>query len=384
MKPQGGAPPARGADRAPRSTPSTVPSPPPTRGTIGILRGFGPIRGSPGAVSVAIPTRNGGARFREVLEALEGQDLGFELLIVDSGSSDGTPEAAVAAGARVVSIAPRDFQHGRTRNLAIGLSSGDRIVLLTQDARPARPDCLRRLVSALDDPAIDGAWARQTPRPGCDPILEWRLGIWMRRGQALVRQTLAPGDPRSARRVFGELAARDRVDRCAFDHVAACIRRSSWERHPLPEVSFGEDVAWAREVLLAGGSLAWQPAALVEHSHPLRPGRELARIYRDHRNLSRLFGLHAVPGWREVLPGIRSQWALYRRLLAEAPMGGPRRLLRQALAGPYALGESLAQLLATRGRRARRWDAPEDARAGFPGARAPLGGKSPGRPGRIG
>ena len=65
-------------------------------------------------VSVVIPTRNGGARFREVLTALDAQEIegGFELVVVDSSSTDGTAEAAAAAGAVVERISPADFNHG--------------------------------------------------------------------------------------------------------------------------------------------------------------------------------------------------------------------------------------------------------------------------------
>ena len=56
-----------------------------------------------------------------------------------------------------------------------------------------------------------------------------------------------------------------------------------------------EDIAWARDVLLAGYRLAYVPAATVVHSHD-RPAREeFTRTYLLHRRLYELFGLRTIP-----------------------------------------------------------------------------------------
>ena len=91
----------------------------------------GAIRTDRRPLSVVIPTWNGGERFGELLRVLDAQELdgdGFELVVVDSGSTDGTRERAIAAGAFVLAIDQRNFQHGRTRNQAIARSAGERVV----------------------------------------------------------------------------------------------------------------------------------------------------------------------------------------------------------------------------------------------------------------
>ena len=312
--------------------------------------GPGAFTAEPSARSVVIPTLNAGMRFRHVLERLARQEIDepVELIVIDSESSDGTPEIAAQVGARVESVRRSSFNHGGTRNRAIELASGERIALLTQDALPADDRYLCQLFGALDDESIDGAWARQIPRPDCDPILADRLRNWLGSRTDSAVSTLAPGDPEAARAVWDRMNPAQRYEACAFDNVASCLRRSSWLRHPFPERDFGEDVAWAREILLDGGSIAYHPAATVEHSHRVRLASEFRRIYADHRNLSELFDLRTVGSWTEVLRGWRVQRRHYAQLFASAKLPAWSRLGWNLYSVPYALAETSAQFLGAR------------------------------------
>src|ERR1700686_3213025 len=84
--------------------------------------------------TVAIPTRDGGELLVRTLRALARQTVEHELLVCDSGSTDGTLQAARAHGARVLEIATAQFSHGGTRNLLMREAAGARVALLTQDA----------------------------------------------------------------------------------------------------------------------------------------------------------------------------------------------------------------------------------------------------------
>lgn len=308
------------------------------------------IRNEPRPVSLVIPTLNGGPRFCEVLEALAVQDVegGFELLVVDSGSTDGTAEAALAAGAAVERIDKATFNHGRTRNLGIARTHGDVVALLTQDALPMDPGYLRKLVEPFENPRVDGAYARQFPRPDCDPLLAERLRQWSATRNERELKVLAPDAPEKAQRLFTALPPMERYLCCAFDNVASAVRRTTWQRIPFPARRFGEDVAWARAVLLAGGAVAFEPGACVEHSHRIDMRREFKRIYCDHKNLMELFGLYNVPGWRAVWNGWRWQRGFYRRLLGDARITPGERLYWRAYSIPYALLETAAQFLGAR------------------------------------
>ena len=72
---------------------------------------------------MAIPVLNGARYLDEVLGAVRAQrvDAAVEILVVDSGSSDGSPEIARRHGAVVHEVAPEEFSHGGTRNLSTSL-----------------------------------------------------------------------------------------------------------------------------------------------------------------------------------------------------------------------------------------------------------------------
>ncbi len=308
------------------------------------------ISAEPRRLSVGIPTWNGGPRFREVLGALARQDVegGFQLVVVDSSSRDGTPEAAAAAGARLIGIPQGEFNHGRTRNVALGAAGGELVALLTQDALPMDESYLSRLSLPYQDPRVDGVYARQFPRPDCDPLLAERLRRWSAARTERELKTLVPGDPQGSRARFEALPPLERYLACAFDNVASSVRRATWEKIPFPERSFGEDVAWAREVLLSGGTLAFEPSARVEHSHRIDMRREFKRIYCDHRNLQELFELQNVPSWGAVWRGWRWQQGFYRDLLAGLNLPPHRRLGWRLYSLPYAWLETAAQFLGAR------------------------------------
>src|SRR5687768_4794215 len=87
------------------------------------------------AVSVIVPVKDGGPLLERVLAAVRAQGE-LELIVIDSGSIDGSQDVARAAGAELIEIAPHEFGHGRTRNLGAERASGELICFLTQDAVP--------------------------------------------------------------------------------------------------------------------------------------------------------------------------------------------------------------------------------------------------------
>ena len=109
--------------------------------------------------SVVIPTKNGGEPFKRVLDEVIDQTTPwqYEILVVDSGSTDDTLHYCAQKGVRVHTIAASEFGHGKTRNLAISLTTGEFIALITHDARPASKTWLQSLVAAVEASGLSHA-----------------------------------------------------------------------------------------------------------------------------------------------------------------------------------------------------------------------------------
>ena len=253
----------------------------------------------PFACSLVIPTKNGGDLFKTVVAGLQRQTIwpNVEFIIVDSGSTDDTIAIAKAAGAECYTIPPSEFNHGSTRDFAIGKASSNKIVLTVQDATPLDVQMLEKLLSALEDPEVAGAYARQIPQPDADAITKRNLNTWLT-GRT-VREVRALPDPAA----YDTWPPMERYLASNFDNVCSAIRKSEWEVRPFGRVDFGEDIEWAQSALIRGRRIVYEPTAAVVHSHDRPIAYEYKRTYVCHRKLNQLFGLHMVPTLGRAVQG---------------------------------------------------------------------------------
>ncbi len=101
-------------------------------------------------VTVVIPAyneRDGIARtVREINSVLSGAGIAFEVIVVDDGSTDGTPEAAEAEACRVIR-AHRNSGYGASLKRGIAAAHSDRIAIIDADGTypaTALPELVRR------------------------------------------------------------------------------------------------------------------------------------------------------------------------------------------------------------------------------------------------
>lgn len=285
-------------------------------------------------VSVVIPVKNGGRYLAETLDAILAQESRYELeiVVVDSGSTDGSLDVIRARPVRLYTIPPEQFNHGLTRNLGIEKSSGRYVVLLTQDATPLGTTWLDNLVGSLEEEGVAGAYGRQVARPDADPETRKALESWIAGSHERRVQKLEPGE-------YELLPPMERYLRSYFDNVCSALKRSVWQALPFPEAYFAEDCEWGRNVLLAGHRIVYEPRAAVIHSHERTALYEYRRTYVCHRRLYRLFGLQTIPTRRHLARAFLSEC---RRGFGE-PWNQVRSLRRLAAVPAYALAGTLGQ-----------------------------------------
>lgn len=242
----------------------------------------------PPPVTIAIPTLNAGHRFKETLAGVRAQQLDrdVELLICDSGSSDGTVSLARRYDARVIQISRDSFSHGGTRNLLMAEAHGDHVTFLTQDAVPAAEDWLARLLAAFTLSRDVGlAFGPYRPRPEASLSVRRELTAWFASfSDAGPRiDTLEP-EQRSA--APSELMGR----RGFFTDANGCVSRAAWERVPFRQVAYAEDHMLGLDMLRAGFAKVFVPEAAVIHSHEYSVGQWLRRSFDETRALQDVYG----------------------------------------------------------------------------------------------
>ncbi|MFN0006305.1 MAG: glycosyltransferase family 2 protein [Planctomycetota bacterium] len=264
-------------------------------------------------LSIVLPTWQGERDLERLLPALAAQEIagsppgeGFEVLAVDSSSTDRSRALLERAGARVERIEKSAFRHGATRNQAARAARGEFLVFLSQDALPRDKGFLAALVAPFVDPRMGGVYARILPHEDDDPLTA--------RTVLSAPEASAEGETREIG-TGSTLAALDdsaRARLCGFNDVASAIRRSAFEAIPFPDVEFGEDVAWAARALEAGWKIRFEPRAVVYHSHRYSPSRAYRRYRVDADFHRRQFQRRLRPNLASVARGVayevREDW----------------------------------------------------------------------------
>jgi rhamnosyltransferase len=239
-------------------------------------------------VTVAIPVLDGGPLFASTLSAIRAQrvDAEVELLVSDSGSTDGSVERARAHGARVIELERAAFSHGATRNLLLREARGSHVALLTQDAEPADEHWLEHMLGGFEAAAgVAIVYGPYLPRPDASASVRRELERWFGSLTAGVER-LEPGER--------DLPAVALMGRRGFlSDANACIDRAAWERVPFRDIPYAEDRALALDMLRAGFAKVYEPRAAVLHSHEYAPRERFQRSFDEWR------GLREVYGWRE-------------------------------------------------------------------------------------
>ena len=295
-------------------------------------------------VTVFIPTYNGGPLFRKVLEQVFDQktDFDYEVLVIDSGSTDETLDILRDFPVRLIQIPNHQFNHGLTRNRAVREAKGGIVALLTQDAVPYDDTWLATLVSNFEDPQVAGAFCHQLPRDDCNPFQRDRLDGWTKgEGEKHIKQI-------TSRAEYERLSPMEKYQLIAFDDVASCVRKSVMEEIPFERRQFGEDVAWAKQAILAGWKLVMDPDAVVVHSHNNSVFYEFKRVYLDHQNLHDLVGMHLVQRFPQVLRFTLDGTRHLGRVVRRAKIPWHEKLIWWVRTPFYSLGQNLGQYLGAR------------------------------------
>lgn len=190
--------------------------------------------------SVVVRARNEAQGIERTFKALRRQTVPVEIVVVDSGSTDGTVEIARRWCDRLVEIPAESFTYGYSMNLGAEAARAPYHFSLSAHCAPARDD-----------------W------------VELSLGHYGRADVAATNgiQTFPDGAPVAD--VFYQDAEHVRAHLLwGFSNHASSWRAELWREHPFnAELTSSEDREWALRVTDAGWVIAYDPALWVDLSH---------------------------------------------------------------------------------------------------------------------
>lgn len=267
-------------------------------------------------VRIIVPVRNGGERWREAASALrEAVPDPARVVVVDSGSTDGSGRVAHESGFEVEPIDPRTFNHGGTRQMAVDRFCRDCefAIFLTQDAVLEGPETVSALLAAFADPQVGTAYGRQLPHRNAKPF-EAHM-VLFNYGAMSATRSLADA-PR-----LGIKAAYISNSFGAY-RLSALRACGGFPNHLI----LGEDTCVAVKMLLAGWKVRYCAEARVRHSHDYSILEETQRyfdfgvLHSQLPELMRHFGAAEGEGARFVASELRYMAANAPHLLPLVPL----------------------------------------------------------------
>ncbi len=224
---------------------------------------------APMKVNLFIPTLNAGKIWKEVLDGVAKQNYPISrLVIIDSGSTDGTLDLINEQTCDLIQIDKKDFDHGGTRQMAAEtFSVADAFVFLTQDAILAEPDSIGVMIQALEEnPELGMVYGRQLPHKNAK-VLETHARLFNYPAESKVKSM--------------EDADRYGIRTISCSNSFAAYRKTAFLAvNGFPSGAIlGEDVLIAGKMLLEGWKLAYLSHSRIHHSHDYSAIEEFKRYF---------------------------------------------------------------------------------------------------------
>lgn len=217
-------------------------------------------------ISIIMRSFNEAWALRETLPALQAQSRrDWELIVIDSGSTDGSQELIRAVDPEhFIQITPQEYNPSRVMNHGMRLARAETCVFLNADATPQGSDWLAPLAESLQSSRVAACFGRQIPRPDCGAVFACDYD-----------------------RCFGpqrESASWDHF----FSMVSSGLRKDIWAKRGFREdLQYAEDDEYTRWCKAQGYEIAYVPESAAMHSHNYSAAQARKRSFGDARAIGK-------------------------------------------------------------------------------------------------
>ena len=217
--------------------------------------------------SVVIRCYNEEKHIGRLLHGISQQTISdIEVVIVDSGSTDGTLAIASRFPIKIVTIKPEDFSFGGSLNLGCAAAAADFFIIASAHVYPVYRDWIEQLLFPFQDSSVGITYGKQ--RGG---------------------ETTKFAEHQIFERWFPEKSNPDQ-DQPFCNNANAAIRRGLWNQFLYNEEITGlEDLDWANRIVKAGHRIAYQSEAVVVHLHDEIYSQTYNRYRREAMAFKRIF-----------------------------------------------------------------------------------------------
>lgn len=210
-------------------------------------------------ISVIIRTYNEEKSIRKCLKSVFNQKINipFEVIIVDSESTDKTLKIVSEFKVKIIKMKKKDFTFGRSLNIGCKATKGKYLVLLSAHAIIIGSNWLKTMIDNFKDPLVAGVYGKELANKDCNPITRRNRENW-----------------KDIRKV--------EFNNPKFCNPGSVILKSIWEKVPFDEnLIAAEDYDWAKKVQKLGFCIVYEPKAKIMHSHNETIKQIYKRFYRE-------------------------------------------------------------------------------------------------------
>lgn len=212
------------------------------------------------SISVIIPVKNEAFKIDACIQGILSQTIPVsEIIVIDSGSTDGTIEILKKYPiVQLIEIPGTSFDHGLTRNLGVEKATGEYVLLTVGDARSYNKYWIEELLKGFENDDVVAVCGQQVvPHEKDKNPVNW----------------FQPQTPPSfkqyqfSKESFEALSPTVKKDVCGWDDVTAMYKRKILLEIPFQKTSYSEDAIWSKQALLSGYAIVYNTAARVFHYH---------------------------------------------------------------------------------------------------------------------